>query len=437
MEKLKLRYHPDDRPPWPELLLFGLQWLVVGMTSVIVTGKVVAGLHFDEPALQVLYLQKLFFVVGFTQLLQIFFGHRLPLVTGPATVLIVGILAGMGRNIDTIYTAIAAGGVLLWLLNLTGLFARISRLFTVRVVAAVLMLIALTITPVIVRLITAAPSPHLILPQIGCALVLLLCMLAADRLLKGAWKATMLLWAMVGGSVLVSLVFPPVAWQTHSGGSMISHCFKELTLSPGWDPGLLIAFCICFMALAINDLGSVQAVGKLVKAQDMDRRISSSINMTGLANALAGFFGVIGSVSFSMSTGLIASNGNASRFTLIPAGLGLVCIAFLPDIAAFVWNVPGVVVGTALLYIMSAQLTAGLMVAFSTTRFSFQDGMIIAVPAMVSVVIAYLPPGAQEAMPRLLAPIVGNGFVMGVLTVLILEHVLYRPARPDRGQPGP
>jgi xanthine/uracil permease len=101
-------------------------------------------------------------------------------------------------------------------------------------------------------------------------------------------------------------------------------------------------------------------------------------------------------------------------------------IAFLPGVVAFVWNVPAVVVGTILLYIMSTQLAAGLMVAFGTGGFSFQDGLIISIPLMVSIVFSYLPGTVKAAFSPLLMPIVGNGFVMGVLTVLIMEHLLYR-----------
>jgi xanthine/uracil permease len=193
-----------------------------------------------------------------------------------------------------------------------------------------------------------------------------------------------------------------------------------------WDPGLLISFLFCFIALVINDLGSIQAVGRLVDAPAMDRRVTTGITLTGFSNILAGFCGVIGPVNFSLSTGIIAANGNASRFTLIPTSLAMLAIAFLPGAVAFVWNVPAVVVGTILLYIMSSQLAAGLMVAFGTDGFSFQDGLIISIPSMISIIFSYLPGPVKATLPPLLLPVVGNGFVMGVLAVLILEHLVYR-----------
>lgn len=153
MSEMKIKYNLDDRPPVFETLVYGLQWLAITMATVIIIGKVVAGLHFDDPARQLVYMQKLFFVMAVALFSQVLWGHRLPLITGPATVLLVGIVAGAGRHIDAVYTTIATGGVFLVLLSISGLFSSLTRFFTSRVVATILMLIALTITPTILTLI--------------------------------------------------------------------------------------------------------------------------------------------------------------------------------------------------------------------------------------------------------------------------------------------
>ncbi|MGD9212554.1 MAG: solute carrier family 23 protein, partial [Desulfobacteraceae bacterium] len=144
MNQFEIKYGLDERPPLFRSLIFGLQWLAITIASVVIIGKVVAGLHFDDPNRQLLYMQKLFFVMALSLFWQVLWGHRLPLITGPATVLLVGILAGAGSDIHAVYTAIAAGGVFQALLSATGLFSNISRYFTTRVVATILMLISLT-----------------------------------------------------------------------------------------------------------------------------------------------------------------------------------------------------------------------------------------------------------------------------------------------------
>ncbi len=423
-----LRYNIDDLPPFWSNLMFGLQWFIIAVISAIILGKVVAGMHSAHLGFQVMYLQKLFFFMGLAMLVQVLWGHGLPLVAGPSAALMVGIVAGMGRGIDAIYTGIALGGFFLLLLNLTGIFARLTRLFTFRVVACILILIALSITPVIMNLISCPVSSNMAEAgplQLGGALILLLLMLAADQRLKGVWKTTMLVWAILFGSFALHYFVPPESSKMSGQLHSTNYFFKELVISPTWDTGVILAFLICVIALAVNDLGSMHAVGRLVGASDMESRVRKGIFVTGLCNFFAGGFGIIGPVNFSLSAGIIASNGNGSRFSLIPAAVGMICMAFFPCLLGMMWAVPGPVVGTVLFYVMSAQLSAGFMTAFGGKSFSFEDGMIIGVPSMICIVISYLPQGVKESFPDMLMPIFGNGFVVGALVVMILEHLVY------------
>lgn len=372
MKQIKIKYGLDERPPLIQTLIFGMQWLAITVATVIIIGKVVAGLHYADFGQQLIYMQKLFFVVAVSLLFQVLWGHRLPLITGPATVLLVAILAGTGRSIDAIYTSIAAGGAFLVVLSVSGLFSWISRYFTPRVVATILILIALTITPTILNLVLTTTAAETPLTNLGFALIFFMAMIVADRLLPGIWKTTMIVWAVIVGTMAYLMVVPTEIWHDRGQLGLISGFFNDFTTHMILEPGLLISFLICYIALSINDLGSIQAVGQIVTPPDMKRRVTHGITLSGLSNMLAGFFGVIGPVNFSMSVGIIAANGNASRFSLIPTSLALMIMAFLPGVVAFIWNVPGVVIGTILLYIMCAQLAAGMMMAFGSKDFSFR-----------------------------------------------------------------
>ncbi len=421
-----IRYSIDERPPLAALLLFALQWLAVMGVSAIILGKVVAALHFSEPVAQLLYMQKLLFVTALSLIAQITIGHRLPLVVGPAVILLVGIISSGAQSIDAIYTSIMAGGILLTLLCGLGLFHYVAKLFTPRVVAAILILIALTITPTILKLLLTAPSPQAVPANLLFGLLLLLTMLAADRLLKGMWRATMLVWALAGGSIASLFLLPAAATQPRVDLPLFSSVFQGFTTNLSWDLGLILSFFICFIALAINDLGSIEAIGRLLQPKGMERRLKRGMVFTGLSNTLAGFLGVIGLVNFSLTAGIIASNGNASRISFLPAALVMLAAAFMPPLVALAWNVPPVVVGIILLHIMSLQLAAGLMVAFGTEGFGFQDALIISIPVMASVLVSFLPPEIAASFPRILIPVASNGFVVGTLMVLLLDHVLLR-----------
>ncbi len=421
---MHFRYGLNDRPGWGELLLFGLQWLAVSIPPIIVIGRVVAALQGDS-ADPVSYLQKLFVIIAALLLAQIFWGHQLPLVVGPSTVLLIGVISTFDRGAAAINASTMIGGAFLAILAGAGLFGRLKKLFTPRVIVVILMLIAFTLAPTILNLVTAVgsvpPATNLFF-----AVVFTLIIFLANGLLKGILKSTLAIWAMLAGSFAYYWLFKSYSMPA---GSLAPFAF------PGWpaptvtvpDAGALAAFLICFLALSINDLGSIQSVGALLKAGNMEKRITRGVLTTGIGNVLAGFFGVIGSVNFSLSPGIIAATGCASRYALAPAAAGLLLLAFSPLAIGLISGIPAPVIGAILIYIMTAQIAAALLlVTESRAAAAYNDGLIIGLPLMLGTVIAFLPPDVAVQLPVGLRPIVTNGFVIGVLAVLILEHLVYR-----------
>lgn len=424
-QTIKLKYAVDEKAPIKDTLLYGLQWLAVSLPTIVVLGKIVASIHFAEPLLQLNYMQKLFFVMPLSLLLQIFIGHRLPAVIGPASILLVAITASQAAELDSIYTSILIGGVMLTLLSVSGMFAKLEKLFTVQVVATILLLIAFTLAPTIINLLFAVPAAGLEFLHFVFALILVLSMFIANRYLQGIWKSTLIIWALVVGSFVYILLFPDYKWATEAKLPLFSNYFSGLSFKFSLDIGILISFIVCFIALSINDLGTIQALGKLLGVSEMEKRVSRGLTISGLSNVLAGFFGVIGPVNFSLSTGVIAATGVASRYTLVPTGLTLIFFSFMPGVVSFLGGIPPLIIGVIFLYIMCTQIAAGMMTAYSSDNFTFEDGLTIGLPLMLSLIISFLPGSAVAAFPSLLRPILGNGFVVGTVTVLLMEHLVF------------
>jgi len=423
---MELKYGLEDRPGWGEMLLFGLQWLAVTVPSILIAGKVIAGFHYDDAASQIIYLQKIFFITGLLFFGQVLAGHRLPIITGPATVLLIGILSSQGASIDTIYTSVFTGGLLLFLMSLSSWFKYLKKLFTPRVIVVVLLLIAFTLTPTILNMLMdtggkASPSANLIF-----AFTVILLMFIAGRVLTGIYKSLIIVFAMLIGSLAYILIFSVPSASTIAESAPLSLFFSGFVTAPSLDIGVLAAFLICYLALSINDIASVQSVGEFLQLEDLTERVKRGISVTGLGSMLSGLFGVIGPVNFSIGPGFIVSTSNASRFTLLPAGLGLLLLAFSPLVIGFFGSIPSVMVGSILIYLMSSQISAGLMLAQQTLCLnSFDDALILALPVLMGVIIAFMPAEVTAAIPALLKPLLGNGFVVGLLTVLFMEHIVY------------
>lgn len=416
-------YGIDDKPDLGKLLLFGLQWLAVSVPAILIIGGVVAAFQPDGSVIT--YLQKLFVLIALVLLIQVLWGHKLPLVVGPATVLLIGVLASMSQGVGVINSSLVIGGVILAVLAATGLFKYLKPLFTPRVIVVILMLIAFTLAPVILNLITgegAVPAVY----NFVFALVLAVAVFVANGLLKGIWKSTLAMWALLLGSLAYFALFgtftPPVA-----GTAVLALPGDLIAPLAAPEASVLIAFLICFLALAINELGSIQSVGSLLKADEMDTRVNHGMTVTGVGNALSGFAGVIGPVDFSLSPGVIAATGCASRFALVPAALALMAIGLSPLLIGYLGSIPSPVIGVVLTYVMTAQIAAGLMLGEESSAFrSFDDGVIIGTPLLVGTVVAFMPAALATQFSAATRPLLANGFVAGVVLVLILEHLVYR-----------
>lgn len=108
----------------------------------------------------------------------------------------------------------------------------------------------------------------------------------------------------------------------------------------------------------------------------------------------------------------------------------MVACAFLPSMISLFEGIPQLVMGGIMTYLMGSQLAAALQsISFDKLIENFNDGMVIGLPLMIALFISFLPNEAKESIPALIRPILGNGFVMGVLFVLILEHIVNRKTK--------
>lgn len=413
---MNFRFNIDDKPSRGALLLYGLQWLMICI-PVVLTSTFVA----PEGGV-VFFTQKLFAICGATIIIQVLFGHRLPLVAGPAAVLLMGVIAAssQGHTAETIYPSMIIGGALVTLLAAVGAMKYIQKIFTPRIVAAIVLLIAFTLIKPIVGLIFADKA-HAGL-ALTSTIIGLGIMAWANKVLKGVWKSTVVIAAMIFGALFYYTVtgFPKEFNHDTISQSLF---INEIKL----DAGVIIAFLFCYIALLINQVGSVQALGKFVGADGMEKRQKRGLLLTGIMNIVAGSAGVLGPVDYSLSPGVVASTSCASRYAILPAAVAMVVLALFPDAVAVLLTIPKPIMGIVLLFLMSTQVAAGLEIIHSTKAvLSFRDGLVLGIPIMLTLALSLAPQEAMNAIPSLLRPIIGNGFVMGVIVIIILEHIVLR-----------
>ena len=419
---MELKYGLNDRPATGQLLLYSLQWFVLAVAVVVTSLFISTG----TPAEKILYAQKVFALMGVATIVQVFWGHRLPIVVGPAAVLLVGIITALSSqggepNTNKIYTAVAIGGVAGTLLSAGRTLERIQKIFTPRIVVVILMLIAFTLSPTIKNLIFPPQEAARHTFGLRFTIIGVPAMAFAASRLQGVAKSLLVPISLVAGCIAYYSIYGGfgdiISSPSQSDGAILIPAIE-------FDASMILAFIFCYIALLINDIGSIQALGAMLSTDDTNHRCRRGVGVTGVFNVIAGAIGVIGPVNYSMSPGVIASSSCASRYALVPAGAGLIICAIFPKLIAILTAIPNSIIGVVLLYLMGTQLAAAfsMLVADKSTD-TFNNALIVGIPVMVALLFCMIP---MEVIPAIIKPLMGNGFVMGVITVILLEHVILR-----------
>ena len=313
------------------------------------------------------------------------------------------------------------GGVAVTVLAAARVLSHLQRIFTPRIVIVILMLIAITLGPTIKNLIFPAAEVERHTFALWLTIAGVPAMALASHRLRGVLKSIIIPISLLVGCVIYYAIYggfgEVFARYTESEGSLL---IPQLE----FDGSMIVAFLLCYVALLINDVGSIQALGGMLSTPDTDKRCGRGVAITGIMNVVAGGLGIIGPVNYSMSPGVIASSSCASRYALIPAGAALIICAFVPSLIAVMSAIPNTVIGVILLYLMGTQLAAAFnMLVTSKSVLSFDDALIIGLPVMVAMLFGAVP---MDVVPAVVRPILGNGFVMGVITVMLLEHILLK-----------
>ena len=398
------------------------------MPTILILGRVLSQIHFEDNPSQIFYLQKLFVLAGVFLIVQIIWGHKMPILIGPASVLLIGIVSSLSFSYSVIYTSVAIGGAFLLLLAVSGLLGKINFLFTPRIIVTILLLIGFTLAPVILNLLfeNSAGMENF---HLGFAIGLVLLMLIMNKWFAGIWKSVVILLGLIVGTLIyIQFGKPLPATTTTTLSEILSSNKTSLFIFPfEWDFGVIIAFMFCYLALLINELGSLQSMGSILDVSDMDKRTRRGVAITGLSNVFAGMSGVIGMVDFSFSPGIISASRCASRFVLIPAGIALIAISLFPGIVSLLNQIPSLVIGAIMFYLMVTQLASGFQLMDKQKAiFDFESAIVVSFPLMLAVLVSFLPVTVVESIPQIVRPILTNGFVMGVITVIVCEHFIFR-----------
>ncbi|MBF0475650.1 MAG: purine/pyrimidine permease [Deltaproteobacteria bacterium] len=423
-----LLYQVDDRPPLGRLLIYGLQWLVLFLPLITVSTVMAAELLGMSLPARVAFFQRVMIVSGVVMIIQTLWGHRYPLMDGPSTVILLCFGTLSTHGLAALEGGMLAGGGLLAVCGFFGWIRKLNHLFTDNVIGVILLLIAFTLLPFMVPVLTGqTPQTPQGDPVIfGLSVTVIFGTAVFSYWLKGFWASLSLLWGIIFGCLIFGLLgrldlskFLATAWFSSP--------------DPFWGPRpvfslpVIASFLLAYLALVVNQLGSLYAIGQVVGNGDMERRIDRGMAGCGVGSILAGLLGVTGTVSYSLSPGIVLMTRVGTRYALTVCGVMFIILAFTQKLTAVLAIIPAPVVGAVLVTGLAAQMGAGISIfARSGRAFTPRDYMVTGIPVILGTLVSIFSKEFLTKIPAYLSPIMGNGLILGIIFVLLLEHVFMR-----------
>jgi xanthine/uracil permease len=196
---------------------------------------------------------------------------------------------------------------------------------------------------------------------------------------------------------------------------------------PQFSISATLTFLVAYVAVIINAVGSIYSIGEVVGKEGIRERVTRGIRLTGVGGLAAGALGVIGTVSYGISPGVVLVTRVGSRFAVTVCGALLLFLAFFQKILAVISAIPASVVGAAMITGMAAQTGAGISIFNRSGRtLDGRDYLVIGIPILLGGIVSIFPEGFFQVFPFAAQALLKNGLVVGIVLVLILEHLLLR-----------
>lgn len=381
-----------------------------------------------------------FLVTGLISLLQVLFGHRLPIIEGPAGMWwgVFLILIQMAKDSGTplsdlrleLEFALIAAGILNVCISIFGLLKYIERLFTPAVTGTFLLLLGLQLSKSLVSGMMGITTEGAVVNPVIAVTSLFLIGLTIRLMTKGRGMSRSL-------SVLICLL---VGWalylvigQSHLSLPTTTSAFKLPTLFPWGKPsfhsGIVTTGLITSVILLSNLIASVKAMESVLPESRHRLSTKRATLISGIGNGLSGILGVVGLVPLTVAASLVSLTRNASRLPFVIASSLVILIGLFPWLGNVFSEMP-VPVGYAVLFTVFAQLLGFGLQDIRKLEFTQRDLFVVGIPLMLGVGTYFISGSSWRAAPPVLGYLLDNGLIVGVVCVIILEHIVFhKPSR--------
>jgi NCS2 family nucleobase:cation symporter-2 len=415
----------EDRLPWWQNLMYGVQQLTVDTTILIVPLLLARALQLPLETSAML-VQASLIGAGLVTVGQALWSLKLPVLQGPAIVFVSVVPAVVAvSGLAATWTGLMISCLIAAVLSLFGVWGKLRVIFgAAPVYGIVILLVSIIISGAIASQIVGMPNtPSFALPSnfLLAAIPVIVAMLVVLLIPSSFLRLTSLLIGAVLAIAVALLMgrmnFAAVANAPWFGFSVL------FPFGFQFDLGTTIVMFIAFVADLAQVIGSYVLVGEVIgKQQVSSKRIDGGVLTESIGSVVSSALGGLPTVTYNQNIGALMVTGIGSRFVFATAGAILVVLGLFPKVGALIASIPGPVVGGLLLITiamlgMQAIRVLGTMPQTNTNLFAAGIGLVVGVGVTV------LPRDLVMMIPQLFRPFVSSGIIMGFLVAALIHTI--------------
>src|SRR5579871_6329124 len=332
---------PDERLPWGQTLVSGLQHGVAMAGSTIIAPLIMG---FDPN------LALLFSGIGTLIFFAVVAG-RVPSYLGSSFSFIAVVIGATGYsghgpnpNLDVALGGIVAAGVLYGIIALIVMRSGVGwveRLMPPVVTGAVVAVIGLNLAPVAVK----SVSGSLFDTCIGLLTVLITGLIAVAA--PGIWRRLPIIFGAIGGYLLYLLLAnglglgKPIDFAQLAAAPWIG---LPKFASPSFHADAMFLIAPVAIILVAENLGHIKAIGAMT-GQSLDGMLGRAFLGDSLATIVSAFGGGTGVTTYAENIGVMAVTRVYSTLLFAIAAVGSILLGFSPKFGALILSIPQPVIG--------------------------------------------------------------------------------------------
>jgi xanthine/uracil permease len=421
-----------------KLTFSSLQWMVFILAGSLVAPIAIGDAFGMTQAETADLLQRSFFIIGLSAILQVLFGHKLPINEGPA---------GLWWGVFTVYAGIVASGALTAANGLQQLTAGMLisgilffLLGAFRIITSVRALFTPLVTGTYLILLVSQLSGSFIKGILGIGYL----QESADAKVAAASLFILVLSIVLGKSkvrwlrsysILISLI---LGWGLFKLLNLTKETMQstKVIAFPEWlawgmpelSGGAILTSLFVGLLLLTNMVASINVVEKAYESENEKYEpinYNRSSIIMGLNTWIAGLFSAVASVPISGASGFILTTKMFSRLAFILGNAFIIIISFFPPLTFFFAGIPAPV-GYATIFLPFSSMIGLAFREYKSELKSDINLFIISTSLMVGIGSLFIPASALKEWPSIIVTLLSNGLIMGMLTCMALEQFYKR-----------